>query len=113
MEVEANRFASLILLPPPTFRRDADQSDNPDLNQIVALSEKYQVSLEAVSRSYVMYRSDPVAIIVTQNGRVLRYYKDESRFPFIMVSYNSPVPHYSLLLRKNRTSKAFPAISTR
>jgi Zn-dependent peptidase ImmA (M78 family) len=48
MEVEANRFAGLILLPPPS---------NPDIRQLIAMSEKYQVSLEATGRAYVTYRT--------------------------------------------------------
>jgi hypothetical protein len=64
------------------------------------MSEKYQVSLEATGRAYVTYRNEPVAIIITQHGRVLRYYKEKQRFPFISVPYDSPVPHRSLLLRK-------------
>jgi Zn-dependent peptidase ImmA (M78 family) len=100
MEVEANRFASLLLLPPPRFRRDVDQYRDASLQHVIALSEKYLVSLEAVSRAYVTYRSDLVAVVITQNSRLLRYYKDERRFPFITAPYHSPVPHQSLLLRK-------------
>jgi hypothetical protein len=100
MEVEANRFASLILLPPPVFRRDVDQSSDPNLQRIIALSDKYQVSLEAVGRAYVSYRSDPVAILITQNGRLLRRYKNDQRFPFITVPDNSPVPRQSSLMRR-------------
>lgn len=100
MEVEANRFASLILLPPRVFRRDVDQSRDPDLQHVIALSDKYQVSLEAVGRAYTGYRSDLVAMVITQNGRVLRSYRDDRRFPFITVPNNSPVPKQSLLLRR-------------
>src|SRR5262245_42312034 len=74
MEAEAKRCPSLSLLPPPSFRRDVNnyKSKDPDLQQVVVLSGKYQVSMEAVSRAYVTYRSDPVAIMITQHGRVLR-----------------------------------------
>lgn len=100
MEVEANRFASLILLPPPRFRQDVDRSHEPNIQHIKELSEKYEVSLEAVSRAYVTFRSDLVSIVITQHGRVLRYYKDDRRFPFVTVPYNAPVPSHSLLFRK-------------
>ena len=56
--------------------------------------------MEAVGRAYVNYRSDCVAIVITQNGRVLRAYRDVRRFPFITVPANSPVPKQSLLMRK-------------
>jgi Zn-dependent peptidase ImmA (M78 family) len=101
MEVEANRFASLILMPPASFRRDVNQSNDPDLKDIIALSGKYQVSFEAVSRAYATFRSDPVAILVTQHARVLRQYRDDRRFPYITVSNNMPVPEKSLLVRRS------------
>ncbi len=100
MEVDANRFASLILLPPPAFRADVNQHKDADIRQIIALSQRYQVSLEAVGRAYVKFRSDPVAVIVTQHDRVLRYYKDSQRFPFVTVAYDTPVPLFSLLRRR-------------
>jgi len=106
MEIEANRFASLMLLPAPYFRRDVAQSKDPDLRQIAALSNKYQVSMEAVSRAYVTYRSEPVAIVIAQHGRVFRYYKDDHRFPFVSVNYGSPVPRRSLLLRRKHDEGA-------
>src|SRR5262245_42102125 len=56
--------------------------------------------MDPVIRPYVSYRSDPVSIMITQHGRVLRCYKDERRFPFVTVANNSPVPRYSLLFRK-------------
>jgi hypothetical protein len=93
-------IASLILLPAPHFRVDVAKTKDPDLRQVSALSEKYKVSKEAVRRAYVTYRSEPVAIVVAQNGRVLRYYKDERRFPFLSAGYGSPVPYRSLLLRR-------------
>jgi Zn-dependent peptidase ImmA (M78 family) len=60
MEAEANRFAGLILLPPPAFRAEIGQSKDPDIRHVIALSERYQVSVEAVSRAYVTYRSKPL-----------------------------------------------------
>src|SRR5579859_8018269 len=100
MEVDANRFASLILLPAPTFRLDAGLHKEANIRHIIALSEKYQVSLEALSRTYVSFRAEPLAIIITQHNRVLRYYKDNRRFPFITVPFNTPVPNFSLLRRR-------------
>ena len=36
-EVEANEFASLLLMPPPMWRKEMDAYRHPDLGQIVAL----------------------------------------------------------------------------
>lgn len=100
MEAEANRFASHILLPAPRFRKDANSAKDPNLQHVFSLSDAYDVSKEALGRAYISYREEPVAFIVVRNERVLRYYKDEARFPFVSVNYGAPIPRASLFLRK-------------
>lgn len=99
-EAEANRFAGLMLVPPPVFRKDANKSKDPDLCEILRLAKRYEVSKEVAGRCYVDYRTEPVAFIVTHNGRVLRSYKRKNDFPFISVAWGSPVPQRSLLMRR-------------
>jgi Zn-dependent peptidase ImmA (M78 family) len=99
MEAEANRFASLILLPPPIFRRDVEAFRDPDLQHITKLSNRYEVSREATGRAYIMYRDEPAALILIHERRVLRFYKN-LKFPFLTISKNTPVPTTSLLSRK-------------
>jgi hypothetical protein len=100
MEAEANRFSSHILLPAKHFRKDVSLGKDPDLQQVIRLSDKYDVSREALGRAYITYRSEPTAFIIAQNGHVLRYYKDRDRFPFIGVDYGDPIPRTSLLFRQ-------------
>lgn len=65
MEAEANRFASLLLLPPPVFRRDVARTKDPDLQDIARLSNRYEVSKEATGRAYVTFRDEPMALFIT------------------------------------------------
>ena len=99
-EAEANRFASLLLVPPPSFRKEANASRDPELQEIVRLARRYEVSKEVLGRAYVDYREEPVAFVVTHNGRVLRYFYRKNDFPFISVRWGDPVPEGSLLSRK-------------
>ncbi|MBB4383266.1 ImmA/IrrE family metallo-endopeptidase [Bradyrhizobium sp. SBR1B] len=100
-EAEANRFSSLLLVPPHHFRKEANSSRDPDLGEVVRLAERYEVSKEVLGRAYVDYREEPVAFVVTHNGRVLRYFYRKGSFPFISVRWGDPVPKASLLIRKN------------
>jgi Zn-dependent peptidase ImmA (M78 family) len=99
-EAEANRFAGLLLVPPPIFRKDANKSKDPDLHDVLKLAKRYDVSKEVAGRCYTDYRHEPVAFIVTHNGRVLRYYRRKNDFPFISVPWGAPVPQRSLLMRR-------------
>jgi Zn-dependent peptidase ImmA (M78 family) len=100
MEVEANRFAAHILMPAPFFRPDVAVGKDPDLNQLIKLADRYDVSKEAASRAYVRYRDEPVAIVIVHNGKVLRVYREQSKFPYLSTGHGSPVSAYSLLRRR-------------
>lgn len=100
MEVEANRFASCILLPARNFRTDVAKSKDPDLQQVAELSRRYDVSKEAVSRAYVEFRDEPTAILIAKDSVIQRTYLTKDKFPFLSVSVGNPVPKRSLLLRR-------------
>lgn len=99
MEVEANRFSSLILIPPPFLRKTPQFKKPPDLQHIPQLARQFDVSKEAMARAYAETFPEPIAIIVTQNGRVLRSYRNRLHFPFIQVDRGQPVPRQSLFHR--------------
>lgn len=99
-EAEANRFASLILVPPPLFRREANEGKDPDLRQVVKLADRYEVSKEVAGRAYVDYRNEPIAFLIAHEGRLLRSYRRKDHFPFITVRWGGEIPKNSLLLRK-------------
>ena len=99
-EAEANRFASLILVPPPMFRKEANEGKDPDLRQVIRIADRYEVSKEVAGRTYVDYRQEPIAFLVAHEGRLLRSYRRKERFPFITLDWGGPVPKNSLLLRR-------------
>jgi Zn-dependent peptidase ImmA (M78 family) len=98
MEVEANRFASLLLVPPPELRKRLSKQA-PDLQHVVRLAREFEVSKQAMARAYAERHEELVAIVVVQHGKVLRTYRDRFRFPFVQLDQGAPVPRVSLLHR--------------
>lgn len=91
MEVEANRFAALLLMPTQHFRRDLRRRAGADLAHVLELADKYDTSREATVRRYVDLHDDPCAAVVSREGRVLRFYRSKE-FPFIEVRPGDPLP---------------------
>lgn len=106
MEAEANRFAAHILLPAQHLRKDVAATKEPTLEQVRAIAEKYDVSLEVSGRSYVNFRTEPCAFILTHNFNVLRSFRHQSEFPFISVPWGTAVPKQSVLRRRAYRSGA-------
>ncbi|SDR44500.1 protein of unknown function [Rhizobiales bacterium GAS113] len=100
-EAEANRFASLILMPPHLVRKDANASREANLQHVLDLARNYKVSKETAGRGYVDYRHEPVALLITQHGRLLRSYRRQQDFPFISVNWGAEIPKATLLRRKS------------
>jgi Zn-dependent peptidase ImmA (M78 family) len=95
MEVEANRFSALLLMPLPHFRKDIRLHVGADIDYILELAKRYQTSKEATARRYVYVQDEPCAVIVSHKGSILRFYRDED-FPFIDLNSGDPVPGGSL-----------------
>ena len=95
MESEANRFSAGMLMPLPQFKADMRSQGAPDLQHVVALAARYDVSKEAAAIHYSTYHHDMCAIILSQNGIVSRVYKP-TRFPFVEAAIGKPLPHNSL-----------------
>jgi hypothetical protein len=98
MEVDANKFSSLLLIPPPSLRASL-RGRTPDLEHMVILAGEYQVSKLAMSRAYAERHPDPVAIVVTHNGKILWSYRNRMKFPFIQPKSGNPVPARSIYHR--------------
>jgi hypothetical protein len=81
VEAEANRFAAHLLMPPERVRARMRQAE-PCLETIVAMAEEFDVSKEAMARSWVDASRNPVAVILLHRGRVARRYASEE-FPWI------------------------------
>lgn len=89
-EVEANRFAARLLM--PLHKLKAELRAAPDLESVVALAERFKVSKDAMARTYAEHHDDPVAILVTQNGKFLRAYMGRDRFPWLALRKGDRLP---------------------
>lgn len=92
MEAQANELAALLLLPPPQLRAFLSESGEPDIAQVLALHEAFDVSKEAAARAYSMYHDQHVAIIVAKNHKVLRVYRNRLRFPKLAIRAGDSLP---------------------
>lgn len=99
MEVEANQFSALLLMPPPLWRKSLERFRDPSLDQINELSREYLVSKEAAARSFVDYHSESIAIVVARHGTIERIYRPLQRFPALCVEKGHKVPRSSLFHR--------------
>ncbi|KQP48738.1 ImmA/IrrE family metallo-endopeptidase [Methylobacterium sp. Leaf106] len=110
-EVEANRFATLVLMPPHLLREAMAAFREPDLQHVLALARDFAVGKEAAARAYVQYHPERIAIVVAGNGRVQRCYRSLS-FPTIVCGVGSPVPtrsrYHSSSHRPNTASDIAP-----
>lgn len=96
MEAQANEFAALVLMPPPRIRNFIAKFKEPDTSNIVDLRDQFDVSTEAAARSYVTYHSEPVAVVIVKDRKVMRSYRNND-FPFITALNGTPVPGTSNL----------------
>jgi hypothetical protein len=102
MEVEANEFSGLLLMPPPIWKRELAKFRDPDLSQIVTLAGLFDVSKEAAARGYAKYHDEPVAVVVAKDGKINKLYYDSARFPRFGVRVGAAVPANSLLFRATK-----------
>lgn len=94
-EVEANRFATLMLMPPHLLRGAMAAFREPDLEHVLVLARDFAVGKEAAARAYVQYHPGRIAIVVAGKGRVQRCYRSLS-FPDLICAIGGPVPTGSL-----------------
>jgi Zn-dependent peptidase ImmA (M78 family) len=94
-ETEANRFATLMLMPPHLLRGAMAAFPAPDLQHVLGLARDFAVGKETAARVYVQYHPERIAIVTAGNGRVQRCYRNLS-FPDLLCGVGSPVPTGSL-----------------
>jgi hypothetical protein len=108
MEVEANRFSSLILIPPPFLRLRL--KGDPNLRQLTELALEFEVSKEAMARAYASYHHEVLAFVVTENGIVRRFYK-HLKFPYVSIDVGRAAPKQSLISRSASTGRGITEIA--
>lgn len=96
MEVEANRFSSLILIPPPILR--SKLKGDPNFKQLTDLALEFEVSKEAMARAYSSNHQEILAFVVTENCIVRRIYK-HVKFPYVVADIGKAAPEGSLVSR--------------
>lgn len=104
MEVEANKFAALLLMPPPLLRKFLSRFRDPDLAVTVAIAEEFQVSKDSAARACAENHNQKIAIAVVKDGRVLRIYKRVD-FPRLAIWEGELVPTSSVYHRAPAQSR--------
>lgn len=70
MEVEANQFSAELLMPAKLLRADIKRLKAPEIDHVVSLSDKYDVSKESMGRRYVELQDEPCAVIFSKDGKI-------------------------------------------
>lgn len=91
MEVEANQFAAELLMPAKFFRPDIKRLKAPDLEHIVVLATKYDVSKAAMARRYAEFQDEPCAVVFSKNGKIT-YTLKQQYFPQLAVWRGDSIP---------------------
>ncbi len=95
MEVEANRFAALLLMPPAQLEARMREALSPRLEQVIALADAFDVSKDAMARAFTENHDQPVAILVWRDGRLFRSYRSRA-MPWISANLGDRAPQSQL-----------------
>lgn len=76
LEYEANEFAAELLLPKRFFAEPCLEED-PSLDFISDLAERFDVSLTATALKYLEYCEEPVAIVYSEDGFIRWFQRSE------------------------------------
>lgn len=98
-EVEANEFSSLLLMPPPLWRKEMGRFRQPDVSQVTQMAKRFGVSKEAAARTYASYHEQPIAMVVVKDGKFERAYRNLTTFPKLCVSRGMAIPQGSVFHR--------------
>ena len=77
MEVEANQFSAELLMPSKFFKAELRCLGASEIDHIVTLSNKFDVSKESLGRRYIEFQDEPCALIFSRNGAVSYTVKEE------------------------------------
>ncbi|MEZ5691958.1 MAG: ImmA/IrrE family metallo-endopeptidase [Rickettsiales bacterium] len=91
MEVEANQFAAELLIPSKFMQKDIRLLKSPEIDHIVSLASKYDVSKESMGRRYIEFQDEPCALVFSKNGKV-SYTVQGQYFPKLAVWKDDIIP---------------------
>jgi Zn-dependent peptidase ImmA (M78 family) len=92
IEVEANSFASQLLMPSSAFARIMHDYGNPELIDITDLSNTFDVSFEAAVHRYKSLTEHPVAFVFSYQN-IVRYWVKSPAMPYsLKVRKDVPLP---------------------
>ena len=91
-EVEANRFAAELLMPPVLFKKDLRTSKSLDLEHLFAVASRFEVSKHACAIRAADLGDEVCAVVVSQNGVVTHVPHRGPDFPFITAKPGMQVP---------------------
>lgn len=104
MEVEANQFSAELLMPSQFMRDDVKRLNAPEIDHIVALATKYDVSKESMGRRYIEFQDEPCALVFSRNGK-LSYMVKGQYFPQLSIwQKGDAIPENSLTKTYNDQS---------
>ncbi len=98
MEVEANEFAVELLMPKNQVRIFIKRRLGIDIEHVLAMANRFEVSREAAGRCYIRMNEEPAALVFSKDG-VVRYVERQQFFPGMSVWNGDQLPDYSLSSR--------------
>ncbi len=90
-EVEANAFATELLMPSTTFTADARKVRTLEIEAILRLAEKYKVSKLACARRIVGLGHEHCAVVLSHYNKVEGIYRSKE-FPYIYLQKGMELP---------------------
>jgi hypothetical protein len=95
MEAQANRFSAGVLMPAAPVRADLRAHRNFEVFHIAELADRYDVSKEAMARRCVDLHDDPIAVVFSRAGVVMRAYRGRD-FPRLGLAAKDSLPPGSI-----------------
>lgn len=81
IEVEANQFSAELLLPVTLVKKQPAFKKEPSIESIKVIADLFQVSFQASALRFANLHDYPIALIISQHGKVLWGYKRQDH-PF-------------------------------
>ena len=92
IEIEANEFAAILIIPGPEFRTERLKLGmTSDIEHVRPLAKAFDVSQEVMAQKYVDAADEQIAIITSHDGVVKRIIAG-SDFPYMGLRGGSPLP---------------------